>query len=213
GYAIVRGWLDEEVCQQVIEMYDEDQLFRKRIQMERYRFGMGEYKYLKYPLPPIIQNLRKDLYDALHQIANEWNLKLGIDDRYPTRHEEFVTECKKANQNLATPLILKYGPGGFNTMHQDLYGKVFFPLQAVIVLNKPGQDFSGGEFVLMEQIPRAQSKAMVLQPQQGDLLVFTTQYRPRKGQRGYYRVQMKHGVSEIRSGQRHSLGIIFHDAS
>lgn len=212
GYAIIPKILGEDDCEEIIRLYDKEELFRKKIQMARYRFGEGEYKYLDYPLPSKIQSLRSELYEPLRKIANEWNEMLRIEYRYPATHKDFILECNKENQRLATPLILKYGPGGYNTMHQDLYGKVFFPLQAVIVLNKPGKDFSGGEFVLIEQIPRAQSKANVLQPGQGDLLVFTTQFRPKKGQRGCYRAQMKHGVSEIRSGRRHSLGIIFHDA-
>jgi hypothetical protein len=180
--------------------------------MERYRFGLGEYKYLQYPLPSIIQTLRKYLYEQLYIVANKWNDVLDMGIRYPSTHHEFLNNCHSNKQSLATPLILKYGEGGHNTLHQDLYGDIFFPLQAVAFLNQPDQDYTGGEFVMTEQVPRAQSKAIVLQPSQGDMLIFTTQFRPKKGVRGYYRVHMKHGVSAVHNGNRHTLGIIFHDA-
>jgi len=212
GYAILQRVLNKKECDEIIGMYKKPSHFRKTILMERYRFGIGEYKYLQYPLPELIDTLRKRLYQHLYTIANEWNDMLKLEMQYPDSHEQFTNICKANNQSLATPLILKYGAGGYNTMHQDLYGKIYFPMQAVVFLNEPGEDYTGGQFVLTEQIPRAQSKAIVLQPQRGDILIFTTQFRPKKGSRGYYRVQMKHGVSEVKSGDRHTLGIIFHDA-
>ena len=212
GFVVLDRIIDENTCNEIISIYNQPKHFRKTIQMERYRFGLGEYKYLTYPLPLVIETLRKDLYARLYNVANIWNDVLRIDTRYPAKHKDFLTICQSHNQSLATPLILKYGEGGHNTLHQDLYGDIFFPLQAVVFLSEPGRDYTGGEFVLTEQIPRAQSKAIVLQPKQGDILIFATQFRPQKGSRGYYRVQMKHGVSAVRSGNRHVLGIIFHDA-
>jgi len=212
GFAVISKVLDKEECERIIALYADETHFRKRIVMERYRFGLGEYKYLQYPLPDSIARLRKYFYGHLFDIANDWNNKLNAQLTFPTSHEEFIELCKINGQSLPTPLILKYGEGGHNTLHQDLYGDIYFPLQAVVFLNEPGRDYTGGEFVLTEQIPRAQSKAIVLQPSQGDILIFTTQTRPKKGSRGYYRVNMKHGVSAVRKGNRHVLGIIFHDA-
>ncbi len=212
GFVILDRVIDENTCNEIIKLYNEPEHFRKTIQMERYRFGLGEYKYLTYPLPLVIGLLREKLYAQLYKVANTWNDALHIDTCYPAKHKDFLAICKSHNQFLATPLILKYGEGGHNTLHQDLYGDIYFPLQAVVFLSEPGRDYTGGEFVLTEQIPRAQSKAIVLQPKQGDILIFTTQFRPQKGARGYYRVQMKHGVSAVHSGNRHVLGIIFHDA-
>ncbi|MBS1598083.1 MAG: 2OG-Fe(II) oxygenase [Bacteroidetes bacterium] len=212
GFVILKNILDQKECDDIISLYQQPTYFRKTISMERYRFGLGEYKYLQYPLPGIIETLRKFLYQHLCVIANDWNNMLNIAMQYPSSHADFINICRSNDQSLATPLILKYGAGGHNTLHQDLYGKIYFPLQAVVFLNKAGEDYDGGEFVLTEQIPRAQSKAIVLQPGHGDLLIFTTQFRPQKGARGYYRVNMKHGVSVVHSGNRHTLGIIFHDA-
>ncbi len=212
GFVVIDKILNDEECKTIISMYNDPILFRKTIVMERYRFGAGEYKYFTYPLPEIIQQLREKLYQLLYPVANSWFKALNIDVQFPETHKEFIKVCNASNQTLATPLILKYGVGGHNTLHQDLYGDVYFPLQAVVFLNKPGEDYTGGEFVMTEQIPRAQSKAIVLNPDQGDTLIFTTQFRPQKGTKGYYRVNMKHGVSEIYSGERHTLGIIFHDA-
>ncbi len=212
GYALIPGILQDDECLQLIADYDQQEHYRKTVVMERYRFGLGEYKYFSYPLPALIQQMREQLYPKLASVANMWMNALGIDQRFPEQHHDLLQRCHNAGQLLPTALILKYGKGGFNTLHQDLYGEVWFPMQAVLILNEPGKDFSGGEFVLTEQVPRAQSKAIVLKPRKGDLLVFTTNFRPVKGSKGYYRANMRHGVSEVESGERHSLGIIFHDA-
>jgi len=212
GYAIVQDMLTDEQCEQLKNEYNHPDLYRKTIVMERYRFGLGEYKYFNYPLPNLIQHIRQNVYAKLAPIANAWFKVLNIDQTFPATHTELLTQCHENNQLKATVLILKYGKGGFNTLHQDLYGDIYFPIQAVLFLDEPGEDFTGGEFVLVQQIPRAQSQAMVLKPKRGDMLVFTTNFRPVKGFKGYYRVNMKHGVSEIYSGERHTLGIIFHDA-
>lgn len=212
GFFILRGVLNPQECQQLIALYDDSPKFRKTVVMERFRYGVGEYKYFNYPLPDLIQTLRTTLYESIYPVANQWSnlLKLGIN--YPAAHAEFIEVCKNNDQNRATPLLLKYGEGGLNMLHQDLYGDVYFPLQAVAFLSEPGEEYSGGEFVLTEQIPRSQSKATVLTPNRGDILLFTTQFRPEKSTRGYYRVTMKHGVSKVHSGNRYTMGIIFHDA-
>ncbi|MEO8766001.1 MAG: 2OG-Fe(II) oxygenase [Ginsengibacter sp.] len=212
GYTVVPQLLKKEDCKQLIGDYSNPLLYRKTITMERYRFGSGEYKYFNYPLPGLIQTIRENIYPHLATIANSWMNMLNIDRKFPATLHELQTLCHSSNQTNPTVLILKYGKGGYNTLHQDLYGEIFFPLQAVLFLNEPGKDFTGGEFVLTQQTPRAQSKAIVLIPQKGDMLLFTTNFRPVKGSRGYYRVNVKHGVSELRDGQRHTLGIIFHDA-
>jgi hypothetical protein len=212
GYAILPGVISPGQCEDLIRNYENPEMYRKTVVMERYRFGLGEYKYFNYPLPPLIQSIREAVYTRLAPIANLWMNVLNIDRIFPESLEELHIKCRENSQNKPTPLILKYGKGGFNTMHQDLYGDLFFPIQGVLFLTEPGEDFTGGEFVLMQQIPRAQSKAIVLKPKKGDMLMFTTNFRPEKGSRGYYRVNMKHGVSEVHSGQRYTLGIIFHDA-
>ena len=212
GYAIIPGIVTEEECSDLISNYRNPELYRKTVIMERYRFGLGEYKYFNYPLPLLIQTLRESIYSKLAPIANRWMSVLNIDKIYPDNLEQLHSQCRDNGQHKATPLILKYGPGGFNTLHQDLYGDLFFPIQSVLFLTEPGRDFTGGEFVLTQQTPRAQSRAIVLNPKKGDMLIFTTNFRPEKGLRGYYRVNMKHGVSEVRSGERYTLGIIFHDA-
>jgi uncharacterized protein len=213
GYAILPSILSSDLCRTLIQGYDDSARYRKTIEMQRYRFGQGEYKYFQYPLPEVIQKLRNVLYPPLSVIANEWASHLNTGISYPDDHDQFLAICQEKNQTRPTPLILRYERGGFNTLHQDLYGDIYFPFQVVIVLNQTGIDFTGGEFVMTEQIPRAQSKAMVLQPNQGDAVVFTTHSRPIKGTRGYYRANMKHGISEVRSGERYALGIIFHDAA
>ncbi|WP_109438199.1 MULTISPECIES: 2OG-Fe(II) oxygenase [Aquimarina] len=213
GYAIIPKILSDEHCNELIQEYNSENLYRKTVVMERYRFGLGEYKYFNYPLPKIIQTLRKTIYPKLSPIANLWMKVLNIDKIFPKTLEELQFLCHQNNQLKPTPLILKYGKGGFNTLHQDLYGDVYFPIQCVLFLNKTDKDFTGGEFVLTQQTPRAQSKAIVLKPKKGDMLIFTTNFRPVKGTRGYYRVNMKHGVSEVISGERHTLGVIFHDAT
>ncbi|MBS1530001.1 MAG: 2OG-Fe(II) oxygenase [Bacteroidetes bacterium] len=213
GYAVLENVLAPAECDSLKAQYDDNTLYRKTIVMERYRFGLGEYKYFSYPLPQAVEQLRQAVYPHLAPIANKWMEVLGIETRFPATHTELLDLCNAHNQNRPTPLILRYGKGGYNTLHQDLYGEIFFPMQMVLFLDDPETDYQGGEFVMIEQRPRAQSRAIVLQPRKGDALVFTTNFRPVKGSRGYYRVNMKHGVSEVTSGQRHTLGIIFHDAS
>lgn len=212
GYAIIPGLLSEEECELLKADYGRPDLYRKTVVMERYRFGLGEYKYFNYPLPRLIDHVRSAIYPHLATIANAWFKALSIETQFPLKHTELLQQCHANGQDKATILILKYGAGGFNTLHQDLYGAIYFPIQVVFLLNEPGTDFTGGEFVLSQQVPRAQSKAIVLQPGKGDAVIFTTNFKPEKGARGYYRVNMKHGVSEVRTGERHTLGIIFHDA-
>ncbi|MGS2738054.1 2OG-Fe(II) oxygenase [Sinomicrobium sp. M5D2P17] len=212
GYAIVPRWLTEQQCQALIENYNRTSAYRKTVVMERYRFGLGEYKYFDYPLPDMIQATRENIYPKLVPVANLWMKVLGTNIRFPQTHSELLQQCWDNGQLKPTPLILKYGPGGYNTLHQDLYGAVFFPLQAVFFLNEAGTDYDGGEFVLTEQVPRAQSRAIVLRPGKGDMLIFTTNFRPAKGKKGYYRIHMKHGVSEVTRGERYTSGVIFHDA-
>jgi len=212
GYVIVPKFLSVEQCQSLIEQYDNRDGYRKTVVMERYRFGLGEYKYFDYPLPDIIQSVRENLYPKLAPIANLWMKVLKISKRFPDEFQDLQADCHSNGQLKPTPLILKYGKGGFNTLHQDLYGEVYFPMQTVFMLNDPGVDFEGGEFVLTQQVPRAQSKAIVLRPGKGDMIIFTTNFRPVKGTKGYYRANMRHGVSEVHSGDRHTAGIIFHDA-
>jgi hypothetical protein len=211
GYASVSRVLTGEVCDEFIANYDRS-LYRKTVVMERHRFGLGEYKYFDYPLPVLIQTAREQIYPHLAEIANEWAVRLNLDTRYPAWFQEFQAACHRSGQLKPTPLILKYGKGGFNTLHQDLYGEVYFPMQAAFFLNEPDVDYAGGEFVLTEQTPRAQSKAIVLKPGRGDMIIFTTNFRPVKGSKGFYRVNMRHGVSAIHRGERHTLGVIFHDA-
>lgn len=212
GYALTPKILSNEDCKQFIDDYNEAKFYRKTVTMERYRFGLGEYKYFSYPLPGLIKTIRENVYPHLASIANGWMQMLNIDKRFPDTFEELQALCHINNQTKPTVLILKYGKGGHNTLHQDLYGEIFFPIQIVLFLNEPDEDFTGGEFVLTQQTPRAQSKAIVLRPRKGDMLMFTTNFRPVKGSKGYYRVNMKHGVSELHDGERHTLGIIFHDA-
>ncbi|MDQ1087713.1 2OG-Fe(II) oxygenase [Siphonobacter sp. SORGH_AS_1065] len=212
GYATLSNLLTNEQCEALKASYDTSALYRKTVTMARYRFGLGEYKYFNYPLPDLIQTIRETLYPYLAPIANAWFKVLNIDTVFPLTHAELVQQCHQNGQTKATVLILKYGTGGFNTLHQDLYGDVYFPIQLVLFLNEPNKDYFGGEFVLTQQIPRAQSKALVVSPQKGDGLIFTTNFKPEKGTKGYYRIFMKHGVSEVKAGERHTLGIIFHDA-
>ena len=213
GYAIIPDVLSTDECQHLSGLYEDHFLFRSVINMSRYRFGEGEYKYFNYPLPPTIQSLREILYSPLAAVANEWMRKLEIEIEYPSSHIGLIEQCRQKKQNRPTPLLLRYESGGFNTLHQDLYGEVYFPFQAVFVLTQEGRNHEGGEFVLTEQVPRAQSKVHVLHPGQSDAVIFTTNFRPVEGVRGYYRAKMKHGVSEVKNGVRYSLGIIFHDAT
>jgi len=212
GFAIIEDFLTHEQCEELKGEYAKPDLYRKTVVMERYRFGSGEYKYFNYPLPNLIQRIRTGIYPKLAPIANAWFKALNIEKVFPDTHQELLQQCNQNNQLKATVLILKYGKGGHNTLHQDLYGDIYFPIQTVLFLSEPGEDFTGGEFVLTQQTPRAQSKAIVLKPGKGDLLAFTTNFRPVKGTKGYYRANMKHGVSEIHEGERYTLGIIFHDA-
>jgi hypothetical protein len=204
--------LSDKECDGFVAKYNEIDLYRKTIVMERYRFGKGEYKYFSYPLPVLIQSIRETAYSKLARVANQWMKALNTNVVFPESLGELKALCEKNNQTKPTVLILKYEKGGHNTMHQDLYGDIFFPFQMVLFLNEPETDYEGGEFVMLEQIPRAQSKAIVLKPKKGDIIILTTNFRPVKGSKGYYRVNMKHGVSEVLTGQRHTLGIIFHDA-
>jgi len=212
GYSMVRGVLSDQQCGQILQEYDNPDLYRKTVFMERYRFGSGEYKYFDYPLPSLIQGIRETVYPHLAPIANLWMKVLNIQTRFPATFADLQALCHANQQLKPTVLILKYGIGGYNTLHQDLYGDIYFPMQLVLFLNEPDSDYTGGEFVLTQQTPRAQSKAIVLKPGKGDVLIFTTNFRPVKGSKGYYRANMKHGVSELHSGKRHTLGIIFHDA-
>jgi len=213
GYALLPGILNVQECRQLKNAYDDPDLYRKTITMERYRFGKGEYKYFSYPLPPLIQSIRETVYPKLAPVANAWMEALKESVTFPPDLATLQHLCRRHGQDKPTVLILQYGEGGHNTLHQDLYGEVFFPMQLVLFLDEPGRDYTGGEFVLVQQTPRAQSKAIVLTPGQGDMLIFTTNFRPVKGTKGYYRVNMKHGVSPVHQGSRHTLGIIFHDAS
>ncbi len=211
GFARIKKFLTDEQCAELIKNYTNDKLYRSTIDMKRYRFGEGQYRYFTYPLPNIIQKIRTQLYEPLAVIANEWNEKLGIDIRYPKTHDEFIDVCHKHNQLRPTPLILRYEAGGHNTLHQDLYGDIYFPFQVVFMLTQQGVDYEGGEFILTEQVPRAQSTARVVQADKGDAVVFTTNFRPVNGTRGYYRAKLKHGVSMVLSGKRYAMGVIFHD--
>lgn len=212
GYALVKNVLTDVECNDLSALYMDEQLYRKTITMERYSYGLGEYKYFKYPLPGLVQQLRESFYPKLAPIANNWMQFLNKEQRFPATLNELLQHCHDHDQLRPTPLILQYQKGGYNAMHQDLYGEVFFPMQLVFMLDEPGVDYEGGEFILIEQKPRAQSRAMVLKPAKGDMLLFTTSYRPAKGSKGYHRVSMKHGVAEITGGKRRSLGVIFHDA-
>ena len=212
GCATTGALLTAEECVQLTEAYAEDEGFRSRIVMARHGFGRGEYKYFAYVLPTVVADLRAALYPPLATIANRWNEAMGLAVRYPPDHADFLKRCHKAGQIKPTPLLLQYGPGDYNCLHQDLYGEHVFPLQVAFLLSRPGADFSGGEFVLTEQRPRMQSRAEVVQLVQGEGVIFPVHYRPVQGSRGIYRVTMRHGVSRIRSGRRHTLGVIFHDA-
>ena len=213
GYAVLRGLLSADECEAVATMYADDTRFRSRVVMARHGFGRGEYRYFAYPLPAPVQQLRDAFYPPLQRIANRWNETMGMAVRYPASHDEYLRRCHAAGQLRPTPLLLQYGPGDYNRLHQDLYGEHVFPLQCALLLSRPNEDFDGGEFVLTEQRPRMQSRAMVVPLTQGDGVVFAVHQRPVRGTRGSYRVTMRHGVSELRSGHRHTLGVIFHDAA
>jgi hypothetical protein len=213
GSALLQGVLSAEECKAVAALYPEESIFRSRVVMGRHGFGRGEYKYFSYPLPRLIEGLRTELYPRLAPVANRWNEAMGIEVRYPDKHVDFVQRCHDAGQLRPTPLLLQYGPGDYNCLHQDLYGEHAFPIQVAILLSEPQSDFTGGEFVLTEQRPRMQSRPEVVPLRQGDAVAFAVHHRPVQGTRGTYRVNLRHGVSRLRSGQRHTVGIIFHDAN
>jgi len=212
GWAKTGVILTPEECSGLRGLYLDDSRFRSKIIMQRYRFGIGEYKYFNYPLPEVITELRQSLYPHLASLANEWMRNLGMDVSFPGTHQQFIKHCHTQGQNRPTPLLLRYETGGYNCLHQDLYGAVYFPFQTVFLLNSPRRDFDGGEIILVEQRPRSQSAAQVINPGLGEGVIFTTRWRPVKGTRGYYRVNVRHGVSTLTHGLRHTLGIVYHDA-
>jgi hypothetical protein len=213
GSALLNGVLSPEECLGLVALYPNDALFRSRVVMARHGFGRGEYKYFSYPLPGVIADLRTGIYPYLVPIANRWNADMNVGVRYPETHEDFLGRCRRAGQTKPTPLLLQYGVEDYNCLHQDLYGENVFPLQVAFLLSEPGKDFEGGEFVMTEQRPRMQSRPIVVPLRQGDGVVFAVHNRPVKGVRGFYRVNLRHGVSRIRSGHRHTAGVIFHDAT
>jgi hypothetical protein len=213
GFGVIPSLLDAGACDRLAASYDDSARFRSRVVMARHGFGRGEYQYFNYPLPPDIAALRRELYAALAPIANSWNQRMDNDARFPGTHEAFLSQCHAAGQRRPTPLLLRYGDGDFNCLHQDLYGEQVFPLQMAVLLSRPGDEFTGGEFVLTEQRPRQQSRVEVVPLTQGDAVVFAVNERPVQGARGDYRVKMRHGVSRLLSGRRHTLGIILHDAA
>jgi len=212
GWAVLGKLLTADECKVIAALYEDDHRFRSRVVMASHGFGRGEYKYFAYPLPDIVATLRATLYPRLAAIANRWNESMNIDVRFPDGLVEFIRRCHKAGQTRPTPLLLQYGAGDFNALHQDVYGEHVFPLQTTILLSEPEKDFTGGEFVLTEQRPRMQSRAEVVPLRQGEAVVFAVRDRPVQGTRGSYRVAMRHGVSRLRSGHRHTVGVIFHDA-
>ncbi|MCR5879924.1 2OG-Fe(II) oxygenase [Phenylobacterium sp. J367] len=212
GCALIPRLLDPDTCAAVAGGYDDARLYRSTVVMARHGFGRGEYRYFAYPLPDLVADLRASLYPPLAAIANRWNTILGVEGRYPAAHGDYLARCHGAGQVRPTPLLLRYGPGDYNCLHQDLYGEHVFPLQIAILLDEPGRDFEGGEFVLTEQRPRMQSRAEVVPLRQGDAVVFPVRERPVVGGRGPYPVNLRHGVSRLRAGRRHTLGVIFHDA-
>ncbi len=213
GYAVTPSILTPEECAEITALYQDDSRFRSQVIMERHRFGVGDYKYFANPLPAIVASLRTNAYPHLAKVANTWAKAFGESKApYPTDHATFLTLCHKTGQSKPTPLVLHYEAGGYNCLHQDLYGEIAFPLQMVFLLGQHGRDWDGGEFILVEQQPRAQSKAEVIAADQGQAIIFTTRYRPVKGSRGLYRVNLRHGVSRVHRGTRYTLGIIFHDA-
>jgi uncharacterized protein len=213
GYAKTPPVLQPEECRELIALYTDKSRFRSRIDMARYRFGEGEYQYFAEPLPALVQDLRHDAYPPLAGIANRWMEALGASERYPLDLSGLLARCRAQGQTKPTPLLLRYETGGYNCLHQDIYGDVVFPLQLTCFLSQQGSEYTGGEFLLLEQRPRAQSRGEVVTPAQGEILVFATRYRPVAGARGYYRVNMRHGVSRVKSGVRYTLGIIFHNAA
>lgn len=212
GHALIPGLLDRAQCETLRALYDQDAPFRSRVVMARHNFGLGEYRYFAYPLPARLQELREALYPPLRAIANTWQERMDTGIQYPPEHAGFLAQCHAAGQRRPTPLLLRYRAGGYNCLHQDLYGELAFPLQVAILLSRPGKEFEGGEFVLTEQRPRMQSRVTVVPLQQGDAVVFAVAQRPVRGVRGYHRVNLRHGVSRLHTGERFTLGVIFHDA-
>ncbi|HYL45713.1 MAG TPA: 2OG-Fe(II) oxygenase [Candidatus Limnocylindrales bacterium] len=213
GFSRLGGLLEQGECEELRSLYARPELFRSRIEMERFRFGKGEYQYFAYPLPTIVAELREALYGPLAPIANEWMQALGLKGEFPGELEDFVKKCRARGQKRPTPLVLRYRAGDYNCLHQDVYGEVVFPFQVIVCLSRPEEEFTGGELLLVEQRPRAQSVGHVVRLGQGEAAVITTRYRPAKGARGFYRTNFRHGVSEILSGERFTLGVIFHDAA
>ncbi len=213
GFAVIPGLLSPPECTALAGLYGQAGLFRSRVVMARHGFGRGEYQYFSYPLPSLVASLRQQLYAGLAALANDWHERLGLAPRFPAQHADFIAQCHATGQVRPTPLLLKYGPGDYNCLHQDLYGEQVFPFQVVVLLSRPQSDFTGGELVLTEQRPRMQSRPMVVPLGQGDAAVIATRYRPVAGTRGQYRVNLRHGVSRVLSGQRHTVGIVFHDAA
>ncbi|MDR4471069.1 MAG: 2OG-Fe(II) oxygenase [Nitrospira sp.] len=212
GSAVTEGFLTSKECETLAILYSRAEIFRSRIVMSRHNFGRGEYQYFRYPLPDLIEQLRNAIYPHLVPVANKWNTAMGIEVRFPKRHSDFLVRCHQAGQDRPTPLMLKYEADDYNCLHQDLYGEHVFPLQLAILLSDPQKDFTGGEFVMTEQRPRMQSRPIVVPIRQGDGVIFAVHHRPVRGGRGWYRVNLRHGVSRVRSGQRYTVGIIFHDA-
>ena len=213
GNASLKNVLAPQDCEFLTSLYEDEEHFRSRVVMSQHGFGRGEYKYFSYPLPEIVQALRSSLYARLAPVANLWNQQMGIEVRYPAKHVDFIERCYKSGQLRPTPLLLRYGAGDYNCLHQDLYGEHVFPIQVACLLSEPGRDFTGGEFVLTEQRPRMQTRPEVVPLRQGDAVAFAVHHRPVQGTRGIYRVNLRHGVSRLQSGQRHTVGIIFHDAT
>ncbi|MGD1094709.1 MAG: 2OG-Fe(II) oxygenase [Bryobacteraceae bacterium] len=212
GCSVAEKLLSPDECQLIAGLYPQDDIFRSRVVMGRHGFGRGEYKYFSYPLPDLVASLREEFYPRLVPIANRWNGAMGLEVRYPEKHADFIERCHEAGQTRPTPLLLQYGADDYNCLHQDLYGEHVFPLQLAILLSEPDRDFTGGEFVMTEQRPRMQSRPIVVPLRQGDGVIFAVHHRPVKGTRGVYRVNLRHGVSRIRTGERYTVGIIFHDA-
>lgn len=212
GHALIPGLLDRAQCEMLRALYEQDAPFRSRVVMARHNFGLGEYRYFAYPLPALLQSLREAFYLPLRAIANSWHERMGTGIHYPPEHADYLAQCHAAGQRRPTPLLLRYRAGDFNCLHQDLYGELAFPLQVAILLSRPSEEFEGGELVLTEQRPRMQSRASVVPLQQGDAVVFAVAQRPVRGARGYHRVSLRHGVSRLHTGERFTLGLIFHDA-
>jgi len=213
GNAIIKDLLSPDECDHIRVLYEKEEMFRSRVVMERHGFGRGEYRYFRYPLPDVIAELRTSIYPHLVPVANAWNKSMGLDVRYPAQHAAFIDRCHYAGQDKPTPLLLKYGTGDYNCLHQDIYGEHVFPLQVTILLSEPNRDFTDGEFVITEQRPRMQSRPIVVPLLKGDAVVFAVRHRPLRSKKGWYKVNLRHGVNRLRSGNRQTLGIIFHDAA